>query len=176
MLTREEEEEPAAAILRPITFLHTSRPAHDRATAAATTTTIEKPVLPARKPDKSSVAAAVYDLSSLAPIVSRRPKLDASDPRPRPPNKPKLRPGSGAPQPVALSKITSAVFVPVDEKKKKESPAQAPQAALSAFRPPPLTLAASSTGAHGMDDGEEGQQQVEVEEWSPKKRKGGYLA
>ncbi|TKA54750.1 hypothetical protein B0A53_02559 [Rhodotorula sp. CCFEE 5036] len=122
----EEEEEPAAAILRPITFLHPSRPANNRVTTTAT----HKPVPPARKPDKAPVAAAVYDLSSLAPIVSRRPKMEASDPPP--PQKPKVRPGQAAPQPVALSKLTSAVFVPVDEtKKKKKEPPQAPQAALS---------------------------------------------
>lgn len=169
MPTREEEEEkPAAAILRPISFLQPSRPATNRATA------IEQPVPPARRPDKSPVAAAVYDLSSLAPIVSRRPKFDTSGPRPPPLNKPKLPPGPGAPQPVALSKITSAVSVPVDKTKKQKEPS-IPHAALSAFRPPPLTLAASSTGGNGMDDGQEGQE-VEVEEWSPKKRKGGYLA
>jgi hypothetical protein len=166
----EEEEEPAAAILRPITFLHPSRPANNRVTTTAT----HKPVPPARKPDKAPVAAAVYDLSSLAPIVSRRPKMEASDPPP--PQKPKVRPGQAAPQPVALSKLTSAVFVPVDEtKKKKKEPPQAPQAALSAFRPPPPVLAASYSMGMGMDDGQDGQE-IEVEEWSPKKRKGGYLA
>ncbi|GAA5885104.1 hypothetical protein JCM3774_002319 [Rhodotorula dairenensis] len=104
---------------------------------------------------------AVYGLSSLAP--SARPKQAN--------NLPELaelkRKSAAVTEP--LSRISAAVAPVLKVEPKRAPQERRPALALSTLRPPPPAVSRTSQDAGGTKD-------LGVDEWSPKKRKGGYLA
>ncbi|BGP57982.1 hypothetical protein JCM8202v2_005639 [Rhodotorula sphaerocarpa] len=159
------EEEPEDVGLQPISGMQPPAGRTDASDPKAPTTARRTPV------------AAVYDLSSLAP--SRPPKAETSR---------SAGPAEAAPPPRArrsaeplsrLSDRIAPIAVPGAGRQgggggggSATAPESKPPQALSSLRPPPPTQAA--TALHPDGTGWEGG--IETEEWSPKKRKAGYLA
>lgn len=122
---------------------------------------LKPPDAPLTKNDRSSVKrppAAIFDLSSLAPV---------SLPTTRKASRPPVSPRNPVRQAEPLSRL-SALIPPVQIRREgAQQPDRKPAQALTSLKPPPVSEIALGNRAN---------EEVETEEWSPKKRKAGYLA
>ncbi|GAA5990477.1 hypothetical protein JCM10908_007389 [Rhodotorula pacifica] len=149
----------------------------------------EEELLPAEATAAKGKVAR-YDLSSLAPLAARpvgprkKQRLDeeegsaalASGPIPVKVKVKKEEPLS------RLSRVLVAPSTPTPAENEKEKKERKPALALSAFRPPaPAVTSTAIAGGEegpvgGRPEGDDEEMEMMEEEWSPRKKRGGYLA